>query len=306
MIEKSFYEPIVLKREGSSQNKVEEVKVVVSRLSICCCSFAQPKAKVVQGASRFHFSLLPLLCTKTNTQSMNTKVIEFLTNNPNSNKAQIAEAIGGMKGLQLFNLLKKMVTDGQIILEGDGADATYHVAPAEVVSEAQPETVTPPDAPNTESTEVTVANDGTTEQGNETAGEQPEQTTETQTKVETKPTKATTSRNTGTFKFAGSSYNKGKLINAVVTAHVAQNKNINVEKLRLAFPDTLLKRFGIFQTVEKAREISGPKYDRYFFKDDLQIKLKDAVIVTCNQITSDNLLPFLEQCSKLGIVIEAE
>jgi hypothetical protein len=71
-------------------------------------------------------------------------------------------------------------------------------------------------------------------------------------------------------------------------------------------PRQLMKRFAIFQTVAKSREISGTKYDRYFFREEFQIKLKDAVIVTCNQITSENILPFLEQCTKLGMLIETE
>lgn len=228
---------------------------------------------------------------------MNTAVIEFLTNNPNSNKGQIADGIN-LRGLGLFNLLKKMVNDGQIQVKGEGHDATYSIVAAEATTEA----------PVAEETVVAASNEETTEESGteETVDEQTEQVTEQPSETETKPAKKSAGRNTGTYKFQNISYNKGKLINAVVAAHVAKNKNITHDKLKEVFPDTLLKRFGIFQIVEKAREISGVKYDRYFFKDEFQIKLKDAVIVTCNQITGENILPFLEVCAKLGYEVTAD
>jgi predicted transcriptional regulator len=242
---------------------------------------------------------------------MNTQAIEFLTANPKSNKGQIADAIN-LRGLGLFNLLKSMVKEGKIAIEGEGHDVTYSVSEAmteKVESDVQPIVE---EAPNTKETTVETAIDPTTEPApiNE---ETSVQTAEIQTEqvVEKTPetkaaTKAQSGRNTGTYKFNGTSYNKGKLIHAVVAAQVSRNKNITHDKLKAAFPDTLLKRFGIFQTVEKGREISGAKYDRYFFKEEMQIKLKDAVVVTCNQITGENILPFLEACAKLGYVIEAE
>lgn len=243
---------------------------------------------------------------------MNTAVIEFLTKQPNSNKGQIADAIN-LRGLGLFNLLKKMVNEGQIIVEGEGHDATYVVAETkieEVVTEVQ--TIVD-EAVNTEELIIETAEGPTVESASinektneQTTVEQGKQGTDVVTDVKAEPAKKTAGRNTGTYLFNGASYNKGKLINAVVAAHVAKNKNITHDKLKDVFPDTLLKRFGIFQTVEKGRELSGPKYDRYFFKEEFQIKLKDAVIVTCNQITGENILPFLEVVAKLGYVIEAE
>jgi hypothetical protein len=243
---------------------------------------------------------------------MNKQVIEFLTANPKSNKGQIADAVN-LRGLGLFNLLKKMVNEKQITVEGEGHDATYVVAIAEVDSEEQPENKSTEVAPtNGETVVETVIEQPTedapiTEETNaETTDEQSNQATEVKNDMKAEPAKKTAGRNTGTFKFNGTSYNKGKLIHAVVAAHVSKNKNITLNKMKEAFPDTLLKRFGIFQTESKAREISGVKYDRYFFKEEMQIKLKDAVLVTCNQITGENILPFLEAAAKLGIVIEAE
>lgn len=241
---------------------------------------------------------------------MNKQVIEFLTNNPKSNKGQIADGVN-LRGLGLFNLLKKMVNEKQITVEGEGHDATFVIA--EVESDEQPENKTTEDAPSEEETTVETVIEQPTEDAPitdetkvETTDEPSNQAPEVKTEVKAEPAKKTVGRNTGTFKFNGTSYNKGKLIHAVVVAHVAKNKNITLNKLKEAFPDTLLKRFGIFQTVENAREISGAKYDRYFFKDEMQIKLKDAVLVTCNQITGENILPFLEAAATLGYTIEAE
>lgn len=233
-------------------------------------------------------------------------VIEFLTANPNSNKGQIADGVN-LRGLGLFNLLKAMVKDGQLTVEGEGHDSTYRVASVDAVTKEHTSEEMVIENPNSDEARSAESNKATNEANEETAGEQKAQATEQPAEVETKPTKKQTSRNTGSFSFMGTSYNKGKLIHAVVAAHVAKNKNITHDKLKEVFPDTLLKRFGIFQTVEKAREISGAKYDRYFFKDDLQIRLKDCVVVTCNQITSENILPFLTVArEKLGYGIDAE
>ena len=54
----------------------------------------------------------------------NEQVLDFIKANPTSNKAPITTATG-IKGLPLFNLLKKLVTDGQITSAGEGNNATY-------------------------------------------------------------------------------------------------------------------------------------------------------------------------------------
>lgn len=242
---------------------------------------------------------------------MNTQVIEFLTNTPNSNKAQITEATG-IKGLPLFNLLKQMMKDGHIVSAGEGTEMTYSIAEAkteQVVTEEQltGEQTTKSNTVAAEMTEPKEDGEEIQEPiDTETKTDETGPKEEKQHEVKATPAKNTAGRNNGTFSFNGTSYNKGKLIQAVVSAHVAKNKNITHDKLKEVFANSLLKRFGIFQTVEKAREISGAKYDRYFFKEEFQIKLKDAVIVTCNQITAENILPFLDVCAKIGYAIEAE
>ncbi len=57
-------------------------------------------------------------------ENKNEQLQQFLQNNPNATKAAIAEGID-LKGLQLFNLLKKMTGDGIIKEEGEGDEKTY-------------------------------------------------------------------------------------------------------------------------------------------------------------------------------------
>ena len=236
---------------------------------------------------------------------MSTQVIDFLKGNPNASKAAISE-VTGIKGLQLFNLLKKMQTEGQIKSEGEGNDTTYCIV--EISAETQNDEASTNEAEKSPETNIEVVNTPANEHGGEQAnkeaqdGEQKggEQTNQ---KVTTASEQATP-RNNNKFKFNGEEYGKGPLVRAVVAQFVADNPGITYKKLKEAFPDDLLKRFGICQDVEKAREISGAKYDRYFFKEDQVIKVKDKKVVVSNQFTSDNLKPFLKVCKELGYKIK--
>ena len=221
---------------------------------------------------------------------MNTQVIEFLTKSPNSNKAAITEATG-IKGLQLFNLLKQMLKDGQITSSGDGNETTYCVA--EVVSEESTESkdeVILTEKPTTEQP-ITVEQPSNVET---TLTSEKNEVVETKDKPQETVVTKTTERDNSKFLFNGIEMNKGQLVRSVVAQFVADNPGTTFKKLKEVFPDTLLKRFGIFQDEEKAREISGKKYDRYFFKEEHVIKLKDKRLVVCNQITATNLLPLLD------------
>lgn len=57
-------------------------------------------------------------------ENKNEQLQQFLENNPNASKATISEGID-MKGLPLFNLLKKMLSDGIITEEGEGDEKSY-------------------------------------------------------------------------------------------------------------------------------------------------------------------------------------
>jgi len=211
---------------------------------------------------------------------MNTtnQVLESLKGGP-LNKAAITETTG-MKGLPLFNLLKQMVKDGQIISAGEGSDTVYSIlattatetivlsatdvaseprvgASQEIVTDTQPEQLNP-------NPPAEVKNEGT--------------------KDAVPAVSKTTGRNNDKFSFDGvNDLSKGALARAIVEKYVKGNQNTTYKKLLEVFPTKLLKRFGVVEEIEKAREISGKKYDRYFFKEEHVIKLKDKKVVVTNQ-----------------------
>lgn len=110
-------------------------------------------------------------------------------------------------------------------------------------------------------------------------------------------------RDRSNYKFNGGEYGKGPLVHAILTAHVEANKGIKHDQMKAAFPDTLLRSYGIFKKLEEAQEISKER-KRYFLKEAQIIKLSDCSIAVCNQFTSDNIQPFLVAAKKLGYSIE--
>ena len=110
-------------------------------------------------------------------------------------------------------------------------------------------------------------------------------------------------RDRSNYKFNGGEYGKGPLVHAILSAHVEGNKGIKHDQMKSAFPDTLLRSYGIFKRLEEAQEISKER-KRYFLKDTQIIKLSDCSIAVCNQFTSDNIVPFLAAARKLGYSIE--
>lgn len=124
-----------------------------------------------------------------------------------------------------------------------------------------------------------------------------------ETPVETTGPDKSKGRNTEKYTFEGKTLGKGRLVLAVVAAHVKANPKITYAKLLEAFPHNLLKRFGIFREVEEARAMSSRP--RFFFNDADLIRLADKrVIAICSQFTSENLVPFLAQAKKLGYKIK--
>lgn len=192
------------------------------------------------------------------------KVVEFLVNNPASTK----EAIGTktkVKGIELTNVFKALRKQERLVEEGEGKEATFSIK---------------------EETGAAV-------------------TTETEISIEDEqlPGKSK-GRNNDKYQFNGNSYGKGPLVREVVRQYVAGHPKTTLKQLKEVFPDELLHRFGIFQEIEKARELSGAR-ERFFFKDEHQIKLGDRkTIVACNQFTSANIQPFLRAAKALGFKIK--
>lgn len=198
--------------------------------------------------------------------------MEFLANNPNSSKATISEATG-INGLVLFNAIKKLQKEKLIISEGEGPEMVFSI----VEESGQQETP-------------------------EQEGKIGEHIEEVESKIE-EPLSKSNGRDNSKYKFNNQEYGKGPLVRAVVAKYVEDNSPMTFKKLKEVFPDTLLKRFGIFQDVEKAKEIGG-KGNRYFTKPEQIIKLKDKSIVVCNQFTFANIQPFLKLAKSLGYKIK--
>lgn len=108
------------------------------------------------------------------------------------------------------------------------------------------------------------------------------------------------SRDRSELSFDGETYGKGKFVLAVIRAHVVKNPNITLEQLKKTFPDDLLKGYGIFQTREKAIEISK-KSKRFFLKDDQLVRIKGASVAICNQFSTENIKPFLAHIRGMGV-----
>ncbi len=238
-------------------------------------------------------------------QTGNDKLIGYLKENPNATKATIGEALQ-LKGLPLFNLIKKLMADGQIATQGEGTDATYILVET-VNEEPATEVQTKADEyPHPQSGIVSVEETVTknlVEQSGPIVDEEEKKNEEQVIAATT--SKATTTRNNKKFLFNDEELGKGGLARAIVLQYLKDFPNTNLKKLEEVFPPALLKRFAVFQTIEKAREISGKKYDRYFFKDEHVIKLKDkTALVISSQWTFDNIQPLIKAAKSLGYKIK--
>lgn len=199
---------------------------------------------------------------------MEAQVIEFLTQRPGSTKADMVTA--GMKGLALFNAIKRLQTDGKITVEGEGADATYSLV-EQAVSDEQP----------TNNTEE--QNDKKEQKNAEVA----------------KATVKSTGRDNTKYKFNGEEYGKGPLVLAVVKKYVEDNPDLTFKQLKEVFPDTLMPRWHIFRNEQEAIKLSANK-PRYFMKHPIKLKGQKEPIVVSNQWTAALMVNFLQTVKALG------
>lgn len=221
---------------------------------------------------------------------MDKQVIDFLRENPNTNKAAITAATG-IKGLPLFNLLKKMLTDGQVTVQGEGADATYTLAEnvsVEQTTEGQP---TVDEAPQS-----VVVTEVTKDAGEQT-GEKKEAVAivnEEEPLIAGTTTVAATSRDSTKYLFEKQTYGKGRLVVAVLKKFVSDNPSTTYKQLADKFPPSLMKRYSVFEEISKAKELSGTR-DRYFFKTEDEITLGDhKKVVVCSQWTAPLINGFIK------------
>lgn len=110
------------------------------------------------------------------------------------------------------------------------------------------------------------------------------------------------------FIFNGISYNKGRLVNAVIKKLIEDKPQITFSELKQIFPDKIQGSMGVFDSKEKAEEIyERTNRVRYYIKPDEIIPLADNVqISTSTQWNSENIKLFIEQAKKQGCKITVE
>lgn len=109
------------------------------------------------------------------------------------------------------------------------------------------------------------------------------------------------SKDTTRYEFKGMEYGKGKLVLAVVSDYLKNNKNISYVELKTIFFDNLQKgRCGV---VRKANEVilKDPE-KRYFFKYPLNVN--GETVVVCSQWGIDNIGYFVDRAIDLGYNIK--
>lgn len=112
-------------------------------------------------------------------------------------------------------------------------------------------------------------------------------------------------RDTTKFIFKKKAYSKSGCVLAVVTDYVNTSKP-TLELLRVGFPDAIVGRFGVVNSLDKAKELS-PDRPRYFMKDDqLLITSDNLTIAVCNQWTLGRFAEFMDAAGKLGFKITPE
>jgi len=105
------------------------------------------------------------------------------------------------------------------------------------------------------------------------------------------------------YQFNGETYKKGPLVLAVIRQYVRENPKVNYVSLKKAFPDELLKGYGVFQTYDKAMDISKVR-KRFFLNDNQLVRLPEGNIAICSQFAVDTISPFLSNARKLGYKID--
>lgn len=207
---------------------------------------------------------------------MEAQLIEFLTQNPGSNKAAMATA--GLKGLSLFNAIKKLQNEGRITVDGEGADATFTLA--------EPVTLQEPAGPQEPEVQEPTA---------EPKDKKNVQNLEQPAKIAAQPT----GRDNTKYKFNGGEYGKGPLVLAVVKKYVEDNPDTTFKQLKEVFADTLMPRWHVFRNEQEAIKLSANK-PRYFLKHPIKLKGQKEAIVVSNQWTAALMVNFLSTMKAIG------
>jgi hypothetical protein len=96
-------------------------------------------------------------------------------------------------------------------------------------------------------------------------------------------------------------FTKGKLVLAIVSDYCSKNE-CTFEELKQVFPDGIQGSSGIFDTLDKAKEIAK-KRARHFVND--AIKIKDGTIAVSSQ-WGDNISNFIEVAESLSYKVSSK
>lgn len=110
------------------------------------------------------------------------------------------------------------------------------------------------------------------------------------------------------FRFNGTSYNKGRLVNAVIKRLVEDRPQITFSELKQIFPDKIQGSMAVFDLKEKAEDIyERTNRIRYYIKPDEIIQLADNIIIsTSTQWNPKNIKTFIEQAKRENYNIGVE
>ena len=107
--------------------------------------------------------------------------------------------------------------------------------------------------------------------------------------------------------FQGQEYGKGRLVLAVITAHVKAHPDMTSADLLATFPKRLQgSARGVFDTKERADEIFKQERKRHFLEQDETIKLSDGVVVAVSTQWGVNTDNFIDHARSLGYTIIAK
>lgn len=100
-------------------------------------------------------------------------------------------------------------------------------------------------------------------------------------------------------------YSKGQCAYQVVRMHIEKTKP-SLAQLRLDFPDKIVGRFGVVNTLNEAQALS-PDRPRYNMKEHQVMTTSDgASVVVTNQFTVERFNSFVIAAKQLGIDIRPE
>lgn len=117
------------------------------------------------------------------------------------------------------------------------------------------------------------------------------------------PSKATRTRDTTKYRFAGSAgkVGKGKLVLDVIAAYMLLHPDTTYEQLQAVFPPEVQGSMGVFTTKGEADSIhERTGHKRHYIHPDDLIELKDEVIAVSNQWGIGNINAFIEAATRAG------